>query len=115
MGIFKKLSSAKTAVTAPQTYRSNPFGSLENYVPLLTPQTSLYRELREAVPVLDAAIYKIIRLTGGFRDLSARVFIINKQLTVNNDCSRDAVLFRIPTDCRNGAAVDGDCAVDTGI
>jgi len=66
VGIFKKLSSAKTAVTAPQTYRSNPFNNLESYVPLLTPQTSLYRELREAVPVLDAAIYKIIRLTGGF-------------------------------------------------
>lgn len=67
MGIFKKLSSAKTAVATPQTYRKNPFDSLESYVPLLTPQTSLYRELREAVPVLDAAIYKIIRLTGGFR------------------------------------------------
>ncbi|MCQ2484823.1 MAG: serine/threonine protein phosphatase [Clostridia bacterium] len=66
MGIFKKLSSAKTAVSTPQTYRKNPFDSLESYVPLLTPQTSLYRELREAVPVLDAAIYKIIRLTGGF-------------------------------------------------
>ena len=67
MGIFKKLSSAKTAVATPQTYRKNPFDSLESYVPLMTPQTSLYRELREAVPVLDAAIYKIIRLTGGFR------------------------------------------------
>lgn len=66
MGIFKKLSSAKTAVSTPQTYRTNPFGSLESYVPLMNPQTSLYRELREAVPVLDAAIYKIIRLTGGF-------------------------------------------------
>lgn len=66
MGIFKKLSSAKTAVSTPQTYRKNPFDSLDSYVPLLTPQTTLYRELREAVPVLDAAIYKIIRLTGGF-------------------------------------------------
>lgn len=66
MGIFKKLSSAKTAVSTPQTYKSNPFNSLESYVPLLTPQTALYRELREAVPVLDAAIYKIVRLTGGF-------------------------------------------------
>lgn len=66
MGIFKKLSSAKTAVSTPQTYRKNPFDSLDSYVPLLNPQTSLYRELREAVPVLDAAIYKIIRLTGGF-------------------------------------------------
>lgn len=66
VGIFKKLSSAKTAVSTPQTYKTNPFGSLENYVPLMDMQASLYRELREAVPVLDAAIYKIIRLTGGF-------------------------------------------------
>lgn len=66
MGIFKKLSSSKTAVTAPQTYRHNPFDRLDNYVPLATVQNSLYRELREAVPVLDAAIYKIVRLTGGF-------------------------------------------------
>lgn len=66
MGIFKKLSSAKTAVTAPQTYRHNPFDRLDSYVPLAAPQNTLYRELREAVPVLDAAIYKIVRLTGGF-------------------------------------------------
>ncbi|MBQ5591921.1 MAG: hypothetical protein IIU80_03160 [Clostridia bacterium] len=67
MGIFKKLSSAKTAVTAPQTYRRNPFDRLESYTPLASVNNSLYRELREAVPVLDAAIYKIVRLTGGFR------------------------------------------------
>ena len=67
MGIFKKLSSAKTAVTAPQTYRRNPFDRLEGYTPLASVNNSLYRELREAVPVLDAAIYKIVRLTGGFR------------------------------------------------
>ncbi len=79
MGIFKKLSSAKTAVATPQTYRKNPFDSLESYVPLMTLQTSLYRELREAVPVLDAAIYKIIRLTGGFRV----------------ECGRDAVTKRL--------------------
>lgn len=66
MGIFKKLSSAKTAVSSPQTYRHNPFDRLDSYVPLATPQNALYRELREAVPVLDAAIYKIVRLTGGF-------------------------------------------------
>lgn len=29
-------------------------------------QNRLYRELREAIPIVDAAIYKIIRLTGGF-------------------------------------------------
>ncbi len=66
MGIFKKLSSAKTAVTAPQTYRHNPFDRLDSYVPLAAPKNALYKELREAVPVLDAAIYKIVRLTGSF-------------------------------------------------
>ena len=67
MGIFKKLSSARTAVTAPQTYRRNPFDRFDSYIPLADVHNSLYRELREAVPVLDAAIYKIVRLTGGFR------------------------------------------------
>lgn len=66
MGIFKKLSSAKTAVSAPQTFRRNPFDRLDSYVPFSEAQNSLYRELREAVPVLDAAIHKIVRLTGGF-------------------------------------------------
>lgn len=67
MGIFKKLSSAKTAVSTPQTFRRNPFDRLDSYVPFSETQNSLFRELREAVPVLDAAIYKIVRLTGGFR------------------------------------------------
>ena len=30
-------------------------------------ENRLYRSLRESVPVIDAAIYKIVRLTGGFR------------------------------------------------
>lgn len=66
MGIFKKLSAAKTAVSAPQTYKKNPFTLLDSYTPLSSMQNSLYRELREAIPIVDAAIYKIIRLTGGF-------------------------------------------------
>lgn len=66
MGIFKKLSAAKTAVSTPQTYKNNPFTLLDSYTPLSCMQNSLYRELREAIPIIDAAIYKIIRLTGGF-------------------------------------------------
>ncbi len=46
---------------------SHPFGMLSGYVPLGGAETRLYREIREAVPVVDAAISKIIRLTGGFR------------------------------------------------
>ena len=66
MGIFKKLSAAKTAVSTPQTYKNNPFTLLDSYTPLSCMQNSLSRELREAIPIIDAAIYKIIRLTGGF-------------------------------------------------
>jgi hypothetical protein len=44
----------------------NPFGILDGYAPLQTAETRLYRAVREAVPVVDAAIYKLIRLTGGF-------------------------------------------------
>ncbi len=50
----------------PQTYKEEPFSFLKSYVPLSNGQTRLYKELREAVPVIDAAIYKLIRLTGGF-------------------------------------------------
>lgn len=66
MGIFRKLSTEKTAVSTPQTYRTNPFSFVDTYVPLSNPQTRLYRELREAVPIIDAAIYKIVRLIGDF-------------------------------------------------
>lgn len=66
MGFFKKISSAKTAVSVPQTYKPSPFDFMENYSPLSNGQTRLYRELREAIPVIDAAILKLVRLTGGF-------------------------------------------------
>ena len=45
----------------------NAFGRLSGYMPLLDGETALYREVREAVPVVDAAICKLIRLTGGVR------------------------------------------------
>ena len=67
MSIFKNRQSAKTAVAVPQTgARSTPFGMMDNYAPLSTPQSKLYYALREAVPVIDAAVFKIVRLTGGF-------------------------------------------------
>ena len=53
MGFFKKISSAKTAVSVPQTYKSQPFEFIENYVPLSNGQTRLYKELREAIPILS--------------------------------------------------------------
>ena len=45
----------------------HPFGMLADYVPLQNGELQLYRAVREAVPVVDAAIYKLIRMTGGVR------------------------------------------------
>lgn len=44
----------------------HPFYELDRYTPLSTREEALYAALREAVPVIDAAIYKLVRLTGGF-------------------------------------------------
>ena len=67
MRLFKTRQTAKTAVAVTQTgAQSNPFGLLDRYVPLSTPQSRLYYSLREAVPVIDAAIFKIVRLASGF-------------------------------------------------
>lgn len=43
----------------------HPFGMLNDYVPLRGGEAQLYRAVREAVPVVDAAIYKLIRMSGG--------------------------------------------------
>ncbi len=56
--------------------RVHPFGALRGYMPLGTGEERIYRELREAIPVLDAAVGKLVRLSGGFeavcRDLKAQ-------------------------------------------
>ena len=46
---------------------SHPFGSLRGYYPLGGGEERIYRQVREAVPVLDAAVGKLVRLSGGFR------------------------------------------------
>ena len=60
----------ETAVPGTVQLRSgerHPFGMLADYVPLHNGELQLYRAVREAVPVVDAAIYKLIRMTGGVR------------------------------------------------
>ena len=60
----------ETAVPGMVQLRSgerHPFGMLADYVPLQNGELQLYRAVREAVPVVDAAIYKLIRMTGGVR------------------------------------------------
>ena len=64
---FKKKKPASAAVqTAGNRVTAHPFSLLDGYVPLGTAQQRLYAQLREAVPVIDAAITKLVRLTGGF-------------------------------------------------
>ena len=43
----------------------HPFGALERYAPLGGNEVALYRTIREGVPLLDAAIWKLVRLCGG--------------------------------------------------
>ena len=44
----------------------HPFGALRGFVPLGMGEEQIYRQLREAIPVLDAAVGKLTRLSGGF-------------------------------------------------
>ncbi len=44
---------------------AHPFGAMRGYVPLQNGEIRLYRSIREAVPIVDAAILKLIRLVGG--------------------------------------------------
>lgn len=63
----KKENSTADTLAVPQTGKSNhPFLPLCNYSPLNSGDMSLYSSLREAVPVIDAAIMKIVRLLGSF-------------------------------------------------
>lgn len=65
-----KLFSTRKTKAAPQVQlrasSMQPFAVLDSYVPLGGGDIALYRAIREAVPVVDAAVLKIIRLAGGF-------------------------------------------------
>ncbi|MDE7220486.1 MAG: phage portal protein [Oscillospiraceae bacterium] len=65
----KKKETGAGAAATPQIQRGDrpPFGLLGSRSPLLTGDKQLYRAIREAVPLVDACICKIIRLCGGVR------------------------------------------------
>lgn len=69
MAFKRKKTAAKVATPVPQTGQgpSSLWHMLENYRPLGAEQSKLYYALREAVPLIDAAVYKLVRLVGGFR------------------------------------------------
>ena len=63
----KERSTGGEAAVQLRSAGQRTFGELERYVPLLDGETALYRMVREAVPVVDAAIGKIIRLSNGVK------------------------------------------------
>lgn len=46
---------------------SHPFSELSSYYPFSQCEMKLYDSLKEAIPVIDAAIKKTVRLVGGFK------------------------------------------------
>lgn len=65
MGLFKKERRlAPTAQTAGRA--EQPFHMPRGLYPLGTRENALYDAIREAVPVVDAALCKLVRLTGAF-------------------------------------------------
>lgn len=63
---FKRRETPKTVSTQLRNGTGHPFGAVRSYVPLGGNENALYRSMREALPILDAAICKLVRLTGGF-------------------------------------------------
>lgn len=67
LGKNKKQAQSTQALAVPQTGKStHPFFALGSYAPESGCDAALYRALREAVPVIDAAIMKTVRLLGSF-------------------------------------------------
>ena len=63
----RKKEEALGAVNTQLRSGSNhPYTSIRGYVPLGGGEERIYRQVREAVPVLDAAIGKLVRLSSGF-------------------------------------------------
>lgn len=68
MAIFKrkKETPIQVAQTVVGNSIGNPFYALNGYVPLNNSQHFLYASLREAIPIIDSAINKLVRLLGTF-------------------------------------------------
>ena len=93
----KKKTSAKKSIDNPvHTVTGcgfdNPFGAINSYIPLHNTQNVLYDTLKEAVPIIDSAIGKLVRLLGTFtvscKDKTAEkqldTFLANVKTNGNN-------------------------------
>lgn len=65
LSIFDKIGKRNVCTTAPQIKSSHPFELLNAY-PTSVCQPEVYKMLRDAIPIVDTAIHKLVRLTGGF-------------------------------------------------
>ena len=65
MRLFEKKRAERSAAVQLRDGERHPFGALDRYVPLRNGEIGLYRAIREAVPIVDAAVLKLIRLVGG--------------------------------------------------
>ncbi len=66
MNFSRKKKAGVEAVCQLRMGSQHPFGTLLGFSPLGGGEERIYRELREAIPVLDAAVGKLVRLSGGF-------------------------------------------------
>lgn len=62
----KQESGAMAAVCQLRGGNIHPFGAMRHFTPLGGGEERVYREMRESIPVLDAAVGKMVRLCGGF-------------------------------------------------
>ena len=69
MNLFKKRKKEDRSLPAVQTVSREhiyPFAEIDRYTPLMNGENRIYSQLREAVPIIDAALDKIVRLVGSF-------------------------------------------------
>ena len=83
----KKKERGRAPVVQVRRSGSHPFGELDRYIPLKGGEERLYRAIREGVPIVDAAVWKLVRLCGGAvvkcRDESAQAGLDKFLHTVN--------------------------------
>ena len=92
----KQAEPAKSTFAVTQTgNNTHPFYHLSSYMPVTVADTELYRSLREAVPIIDASVFKLIRLIGSFEvkthDKSAQSGLCNFLKNVNVDGERQGI------------------------
>ena len=89
----KKEAPGVTAVCQLRNGSTHPFGAMKGFTPLGGADEQIYREMREAIPVLDAAVSKLVRLCGGFRVQCPNAQAQQKleQFLLNVPCGRGQV------------------------